>query len=146
MVKLYEDGIYLRGGSEVVPVAEAAERGITQTPEDAKRGTIAYSILQAHNTSGDPEALKIRFDAMASHDITFVGIIQTARASGMEQFPLPYVLTNCHNSLCAVGGTINEDDHVFGLLRPRSTAASSFRRTSPSSTPLCVRTSPVAAR
>ncbi len=115
MVKLYEDGIYLCGGSEVVPVAEAAERGITQTPEDAKRGTIAYSILQAHNTSGDPEALKIRFDAMASHDITFVGIIQTARASGMEQFPLPYVLTNCHNSLCAVGGTINEDDHVFGL-------------------------------
>ena len=115
MVKLYEDGIYLRSGSEVVPAAEAAERGITQTPEDAKRGTIAYSILQAHNTSGDPEALKIRFDAMASHDITFVGIIQTARASGMEQFPLPYVLTNCHNSLCAVGGTINEDDHVFGL-------------------------------
>ena len=114
MVKLYEDGIYLRNGSEVVPEAEAAERGITQTPEDAKRGTIAYSILQAHNTSGDPEALKIRFDAMASHDITFVGIIQTARASGMEQFPLPYVLTNCHNSLCAVGGTINED-HVFGL-------------------------------
>ena len=99
MVKLYEDGIYLRGGSEVVPAAEAAERGITQAPEDAKRGTIAYSILQAHNTSGDPEALKIRFDAMASHDITFVGIIQTARASGMEQFPLPYVLTNCHNSL-----------------------------------------------
>ncbi len=115
MVKLYEDGIYLRGGSEVVPEAEAAERGITQTPEDAKRGTIAYSILQAHNTSGDPEALKIRFDAMASHDITFVGIIQTARASGLEKFPIPYVLTNCHNSLCAVGGTINEDDHVFGL-------------------------------
>ena len=115
MVKLYEDGIYLRGGSEIVPAAEAAEHGIMQTPEDAKRGTIAYSILQAHNTSGNPEALKIRFDAMASHDITFVGIIQTARASGMEQFPLPYVLTNCHNSLCAVGGTINEDDHVFGL-------------------------------
>ena len=87
MVKLYEDGIYLRRGSEVVPAAEAAERGITQTPEDAKRGTIAYSILQAHNTSGDPEALKIRFDAMASHDITFVGIIQTARASGMTEFP-----------------------------------------------------------
>ena len=119
MVKLYEDGIYLRGGSEIVPAAEAAEHGITQTPEDAKRGTIAYSILQAHNTSGDPEALKIRFDAMASHDITFVGIIQTARASGMEQFPLPYVLTNCHNSLCAVGGTINEDDHVFGLSAAR---------------------------
>ena len=141
MVKLYEDGIYLRGGSEVVPAAEAAERGITQTPEDAKRGTIAYSILQAHNTSGDPEALKIRFDAMASHDITFVGIIQTARASGMEQFPLPYVLTNCHNSLCAVGGTINEDSRP-----PRSTVASSFRRISPLSTPLCVRTSRAAAR
>ena len=146
MVKLYEDGIYLRGGSEVVPAAEAAERGITQTPEDAKRGTIAYSILQAHNTSGDPEALKIRFDAMASHDITFVGIIQTARASGMEQFPLPYVLTNCHNSLCAVGGTINEDDTSLVSRLPRSTVASSSRRTSPSSTPLCVRISPAVAR
>ncbi len=76
---------------------------------------MAYSILQAHNTSGDAENLKIKFDAMASHDITFVGIIQTARASGLEKFPIPYVLTNCHNSLCAVGGTINEDDHRFGL-------------------------------
>ncbi len=115
MVKLHDGGVYLRNGSEVVPAAEAAAAGIAQTPEEAKRGTIAYSILQAHNTSGDASALKIRFDAMASHDITFVGIIQTARASGMEKFPLPYVLTNCHNSLCAVGGTINEDDHVFGL-------------------------------
>ena len=115
MVKLYDGGVYLKDGSSIVPAAEAAAAGITQTPEDAKRGTIAYSILQDHNTSGDPSALKIRFDAMASHDITFVGIIQTARASGMEKFPLPYVLTNCHNSLCAVGGTINEDDHVFGL-------------------------------
>ncbi len=115
MIKLYDGGVFLRDGSEIVPEEEAAVRGIAQTPDEARRGTIAYSILQAHNTSGDPEALKIRFDAMASHDITFVGIIQTARASGMTEFPLPYVLTNCHNSLCAVGGTINEDDHVFGL-------------------------------
>ena len=115
MVKLYNEGVYLRGGKEVIPESEAAAAGIEAAPADAKRGTIAYSILQAHNTSGDPDMLKIRFDAMASHDITFVGIIQTARASGMTEFPLPYVLTNCHNSLCAVGGTINEDDHVFGL-------------------------------
>ena len=115
MVKLHDGGVFLRNGSEVVPAAEAAALGITATPDEAKKGTIAYSILQAHNTSGNPDALKIRFDAMASHDITFVGIIQTARASGMTEFPLPYVLTNCHNSLCAVGGTINEDDHVFGL-------------------------------
>ena len=115
MVKLYEGGVYLRGGKELVRESEATAAGIATTPEEARRGTIAWSILQAHNTSGDPEALKIRFDAMASHDITFVGIIQTARASGMTEFPLPYVLTNCHNSLCAVGGTINEDDHVFGL-------------------------------
>ena len=107
--------MFLREGTEIVPEAEAAARGISKTPDEARRETIAYSILQAHNISGDPSALKIRFDAMASHDITFVGIIQTARASGMTEFPLPYVLTNCHNSLCAVGGTINEDDHVFGL-------------------------------
>ncbi len=115
MIKLHDGGVFLKGASQVVPAAEAAAAGIAETPEEAKRGTIAYSILQAHNTSGDPAALKVRFDAMASHDITFVGIIQTARASGMEKFPLPYALTNCHNSLCAVGGTINEDDHVFGL-------------------------------
>ncbi len=115
MVKLYNEGVYLRGGKEVIPESEAAAAGIEAAPADARRGTIAYSILQAHNTSGDPDMLKVRFDAMASHDITFVGIIQTARASGMTEFPLPYVLTNCHNSLCAVGGTINEDDHVFGL-------------------------------
>ena len=115
MVKLYEGGVYLRDGKELVRESEAAAAGIAATPEEARQGTIAWSILQAHNTSGDPEALKISFDAMASHDITFVGIIQTARASGMTEFPLPYVLTNCHNSLCAVGGTINEDDHVFGL-------------------------------
>ena len=115
MIKLYDGGVFLREGTEIVPEAEAAVHGISKTPDEARRETIAYSILQAHNTSGDPSALKIRFDAMASHDITFVGIIQTARASGMTEFPLPYVLTNCHNSLCAVGGTINEDDHVFGL-------------------------------
>ena len=115
MIKLYDGGVFLREGTEIVPEAEAAVRGISKTPDEARRETIAYSILQAHNTSGDPSALKVRFDAMASHDITFVGIIQTARASGMTEFPLPYVLTNCHNSLCAVGGTINEDDHVFGL-------------------------------
>ena len=115
MIKLYDEGVYLRNGTEVVPASQAAAAGIDAAPADAKKGTIAYSILQAHNTSGDPDMLKVRFDAMASHDITFVGIIQTARASGMEKFPLPYVLTNCHNSLCAVGGTINEDDHVFGL-------------------------------
>ena len=115
MVKLYNEGVYLRGGKEVIPESEAAAAGIEAAPADARRGTIAYAILQAHNTSGDPDMLKVRFDAMASHDITFVGIIQTARASGMTEFPLPYVLTNCHNSLCAVGGTINEDDHVFGL-------------------------------
>ena len=115
MIKLYDGGVFLREGTEIVPEAEAAARGISKTPDEARRETIAYSILQARNTSGDPSALKIRFDAMASHDITFVGIIQTARASGMTEFPLPYVLTNCHNSLCAVGGTINEDDHVFGL-------------------------------
>ncbi|MCF0143036.1 MAG: hydratase, partial [Parasporobacterium sp.] len=85
------------------------------TGASAKQGTMAYKILEAHNTSGSQEALKLRFDKLTSHDITFVGIIQTARASGLERFPMPYVLTNCHNSLCAVGGTINEDDHVFGL-------------------------------
>ena len=119
MIQLYEGGAYLVHGSELVPEQEAARveqlTGKAPDKEEARKGTIAYSILQAHNTSGSMDQLKIKFDAMASHDITFVGIIQTAKASGMETFPLPYVLTNCHNSLCAVGGTINEDDHVFGL-------------------------------
>ena len=119
MIQLYEGGAYLVHGSELVPEQEAARveqlTGKAPDKDEARKGTIAYSILQAHNTSGSMEHLKIKFDAMASHDITFVGIIQTAKASGMETFPLPYVLTNCHNSLCAVGGTINEDDHVFGL-------------------------------
>ena len=107
MVKLYEDGIYLLNGKNIVTEYNMSK-------EEAKKGTIAYSILKSHNTNSNMDNLKIKFDAMASHDITFVGIIQTAKASGMKKFPLPYVLTNCHNSLCAVGGTINEDDHMFG--------------------------------
>ncbi|MBQ7586218.1 MAG: hydratase, partial [Desulfovibrionaceae bacterium] len=116
-VTLYDGGVWLLNGAEVIPEAEAAQAPALQgkRKEDARKGTIAYSILEAHNISGNMESLKLKFDAMASHDITFVGIIQTAKASGMEKFPLPYVLTNCHNSLCAVGGTINEDDHIFGL-------------------------------
>ena len=115
MVKLYESGAYLVNGEKLVTVAEAAAAGITTGPEEAAKATMAYGILEKHNTSGDMSALKIKFDKMTSHDITFVGIIQTARASGLKEFPIPYVLTNCHNSLCAVGGTINEDDHMFGL-------------------------------
>ena len=119
MVSLYDGGIYLVNGTEIVPEAEAAKvkalTGKDADKESARKGTIAYSILEQHNVSGDMEHLKLRFDAMASHDITFVGIVQTAKASGMEKFPIPYVLTNCHNTLCAVGGTINEDDHMFGL-------------------------------
>ena len=116
MVKLYDGGVYLVNGTEIVPEAAAPE---TYQKDTAKQGTIAYSILKAHNTAEDMQNLRLIFDALASHDITFVGIIQTARASGMEKFPIPYVLTNCHNSLCAVGGTINEDDHVFGLSAAR---------------------------
>ncbi len=116
MVKLYDGGVYLVNGTEIVPEAAAPE---TYQKDTAKQGTIAYSILKAHNTAEDMQNLSLKFDALASHDITFVGIIQTARASGMEKFPIPYVLTNCHNSLCAVGGTINEDDHVFGLSAAR---------------------------
>ena len=119
MIKLYKNGAYLINGTQIVEAGNENELkaacGCCVTPEEGRKGTIAYSILMNHNTANSQEHLKIRFDAMASHDITYVGIIQTARASGMERFPLPYVLTNCHNSLCAVGGTINEDDHVFGL-------------------------------
>ena len=120
MIKCSTGGAYYARGEWVpadgtAPAALAAKGFDAAAVENAKTGTMAYSILQAHNTSGDAENLKIKFDAMASHDITFVGIIQTARASGLEKFPIPYVLTNCHNSLCAVGGTINEDDHRFGL-------------------------------
>ena len=121
MIKLYEHGAYLLNGTEIIEdvndaqAAVVAKTGQQVTKEEAAKNTIAYSILEAHNTSSDMERLKIKFDKLTSHDITFVGIIQTARASGLEKFPIPYVLTNCHNSLCAVGGTINEDDHMFGL-------------------------------
>ncbi|WP_432627672.1 hydratase [Brotaphodocola sp.] len=119
MVKLHEGGVYLVNGETLIPEAEAARveqlTGKAATKEEAKKGTIAYGIMKAHNQNDNMDKLQIKFDAMVSHDITFVGIIQTARASGMEKFPLPYVLTCCHNSLCAVGGTINDDDHYFGL-------------------------------
>lgn len=111
-MKLYDGGVYLVNGREIIPEAQA---NFPIAKEEAAKNTIAYSILEAHNTSGNMEKLQIKFDKLTSHDITFVGIIQTARASGLEKFPVPYVLTNCHNSLCAVGGTINEDDHMFGL-------------------------------
>ena len=114
MVTLYDSGVYLLNGTTLVPEKENVGQ-IKVTKEDAKKGTIAYGILQSHNTSGNADNLKIKFDAITSHDLTYVGIIQTARASGLDKFPLPYVLTCCHNSLCAVGGTINEDDHLFGL-------------------------------
>ena len=121
MIKLTEGGAYLVHGSEIIPdgadaglqIREKTGREISK--EEAAKNTIAYGILEAHNTSGTMDKLKIKFDKLTSHDITFVGIIQTARASGLTRFPIPYVLTNCHNSLCAVGGTINEDDHMFGL-------------------------------
>lgn len=121
MVKLYNGGAYVLNGTEIVPdtaeVSAVLAGKMAQVPskEEAKKQTIAYEILKDHNTSGNMEKLQIRFDRLTSHDITFVGIIQTARASGLTKFPMPYVLTNCHNSLCAVGGTINEDDHMFGL-------------------------------
>ena len=121
MIKLYDNGVYLLNGTDIVEdngQAEAqiqAKCGEVPSKEQASEGTIAYSILKAHNTSGGMDNLQIKFDKLTSHDITFVGIIQTARASGLDKFPVPYVLTNCHNSLCAVGGTINEDDHMFGL-------------------------------
>ncbi len=121
MIKLYDGGVYLVNGTDIVEDGRDAAAVLTQktgsapAKEEAAKETIAYSILKSHNTSGNMEKLKIKFDKLTSHDITFVGIIQTARASGLEKFPIPYVLTNCHNSLCAVGGTINEDDHMFGL-------------------------------
>ena len=121
MIQLTQGGAYLVNGTDIVadtPEAAGqiqAKTGITISREEAAKNTMAYGILREHNTSGNMDKLKIRFDKLTSHDITFVGIIQTARASGLQKFPMPYVLTNCHNSLCAVGGTINEDDHMFGL-------------------------------
>ena len=121
MIQLYEGGAYLLNGTQIIADDASASSALASagaqdtSKEEAKKGTMAYGILEEHNTSGSMDALKIKFDKLTSHDITFVGIIQTARASGLEKFPIPYVLTNCHNSLCAVGGTINEDDHMFGL-------------------------------
>ena len=119
MIQLFSEGAYLVDGTTLVKESEAGSlkqlTGEVVSKEEASKNTIAYGILRDHNTSGNMEKLQIKFDKLTSHDITFVGIIQTARASGIEKFPVPYVLTNCHNSLCAVGGTINEDDHMFGL-------------------------------
>ena len=120
MVTTLDKGCYLLNGTTIVPDDEQVQavlgsHGVNTSKEDAKENTIAYGILKAHNTSGNMDKLCVKFDKLTSHDITYVGIIQTARASGLEKFPIPYVLTNCHNSLCAVGGTINEDDHMFGL-------------------------------
>lgn len=119
MVNLYNGGAYLINGKTLIEENDLdklkAVTGKDIDKDEARKGSIAYNILEKHNTSGNMDKLRLKFDAMASHDITFVGIIQTAKASGMEKFPIPYVLTNCHNSLCAVGGTINEDDHMFGL-------------------------------
>jgi aconitate hydratase len=121
MIKLFNGGAYLVNGETIIEDNASASAILKQATghdadkQEAKKGTMAYDILKAHNTSSDMDQLQIRFDKLTSHDITFVGIIQTARASGLEKFPMPYVLTNCHNSLCAVGGTINEDDHMFGL-------------------------------
>ena len=117
MIKLYDNGIYLVDGKTIVnsPEELKALTGKEVTREEALKGTMAYGILKAHNTVDSMDDLRLKYDSMASHDITYVGIIQTARASGMTKFPMPYLLTNCHNSLCAVGGTINEDDHKFAL-------------------------------
>ena len=136
MIQLHENSIYLVDGRP--------EEKASIPQNEARKQTMAWQILQAHNTSGDPERLKIRFDAMVSHDITYVGIIQQARASGMKEFPIPYALTNCHNSLCAVGGTINEDDHVCPPRR--SMAASMCPPTRASSIPMPVKSSRAAAR
>ena len=122
MIKLYDNGVYLVNGTDIIEDSQDASLIIAKktgkediSKDSAKKGTMAYNILKNHNTSNNMDNLEIKFDKLISHDITYVGILQTARASGLEKFPIPYVLTNCHNSLCAVGGTINEDDHMFGL-------------------------------
>ena len=112
MIELSSNGVYLLDGETLVPASSGAD---LPAPDAARESTIAYQVMRAHSKSSDPKKMRIKFDALMSHDITYVGIIQTARASGLTRFPIPYAMTNCHNSLCAVGGTINEDDHVFGL-------------------------------
>ncbi|MDR3077286.1 MAG: hydratase, partial [Planctomycetota bacterium] len=124
-IRLYDSGVYLFEERDIVPDDGGAAERLARLPgrapgrREAERATLAWSIMEKHNQSGDMENLKLKFDALASHDITYVGIIQTARASGLESFPVPYVLTNCHNTLCAVGGTINEDDHLFAVSAAR---------------------------
>ena len=135
MIKLIRGGCYYMGGALV---KESQSFLTADQKAAARKGTMAYRILHAHNR-GTEEDLKLKFDAIASHDITYVGIIQTAKASGLKEFPLSYTLTNCHNSLCAVGGTINEDDHVFGLSAAKKYEPTSFRRTSRSSINTCAR-------
>lgn len=120
MIQLIDSGVYLLEGNTILPADRADEKELalrygSDFQQKARKGTITYSILEKHNISGDMESLQLKFDALASHDLTYVGVIQTARASGLTEFPIPYILTNCHNSLCAVGGTLNEDDHMFGL-------------------------------
>ena len=143
MIKLTEGGAYLLNGTEIVPENADAAAAIKQktgreiSKGEAAKNTIAYGILEAHNTSGTMDKLKIKFDKLTSHDITFVGIIQTARASGLTKFPIPYVLTNCHNSLCAVGGTINEDDHMFGLSCAKKIRRCLCTASSGSHSPVC---------
>ena len=143
MVKLYDGGAFLVNGTELVPEQEAeklvALTGKNVTKEEAKKGTIAYSILKEHNTADNMEHLKLRFDSMASHDITFVGIIQTARASGLTEFPIPYVMTNCHNSLCAVGVPSMKTTTFSDCQPRRNTAESSYRLTLQSFTSICVK-------
>ena len=132
MVELIKTGVYLVDG-QPVPATAGME-----APDTAREKTMAYKVLRAHDRSDDPKKLRLKFDALISHDITFVGIIQTAKASGLQRFPVPYAMTNCHNSLCAVGGTINEDDHAFGLSAAKSTAASMCLPTRQSSTSMPV--------
>ena len=139
MVELIKNGCYLLNGTDLVECNQDGEAvlkskyNVTPDSEKDRKATMAYRILEKHNTSGNMDKLKIKFDAMASHDITYVGIVQTARASGLEKFPIPYVLTNCHNSLCAVGGTINEDDHLLDRKSTRLNSSHKVQSRMPSS-------------
>lgn len=141
MLKLYDKGVYLLNGTEIVEEKEAvaAKTGKDVTPQEAAKNTMAYNILAAHNTSGNTDRLQIKFDKLTSHDITFVGIIQTARASGLEKFPIPYVLTNCHNSLCAVEEPSTKMTTCLVLPARRNTVESMYRLIRQSSINLLVR-------